>query len=95
MKNNFMDYLHAVRATVTNSSRATNPANCEVLITHREIWTRATRAAARKATADGVNGIAVNEKNGDFYIFQISGYTPERGLYCDLLDRNGHTVKAF
>jgi hypothetical protein len=63
--------------------------------TAREIWSKAPRAAARKATAEGVNGISIDETGGRFYIFQISGYTPDRGLYCDLLNEAGEVVKSI
>ncbi len=92
---NFNDLLHTVKASTTNSTRSTSPLDCQAIITHREIWTRAPRAAAKKATADGVNAIALDETAGRFYIFQVSGYTPERGLYCDLLDETGRTVESY
>ena len=93
---NFNDYMHAVSAHVTRgSNRRTDPRDNSAFITHREIWSKAPRAAARKATAEGVNGIAVNEDGGKFYIFHISGYTPERGLFCDCLNEAGQVVKTF
>lgn len=95
MEVSFFDYLHAVTASVVNSKRKVNPLNCEVFITHREIWTRAPKAAARKATAEGVNGISLDEKEGRFFIFQISGYNRERGLYCDLLDEAGRVIESY
>ena len=90
----FMYYLQSVRATVTNSKRYTDPRTNETYISHREIWTRAPRAAARKATAEGVTGIVLDETGGRFYIFQVSGYTRERGLYCDMLNESGQVVTA-
>ena len=95
MKNNFFDYLHATRASLKNSDRRTDPRDNSAFLTHREIWSRATKAAARKATADGVNGIALDETGGRFYIFQISGYTPERGIFCDILNEAGQVVKTY
>lgn len=35
-----------------------------------------------KINWDGVNGVIINED--DNIIFQASGYTPDRGLFCDL-----------
>ena len=84
-----------IRCSATNSTRAKNPMNGESYTTAREIWTRAPRAAARKATAEGVNGIAIDESGGGFFIIQISGYTPERGLYCDMLDESGRVVASY
>lgn len=63
--------------------------------TAREIWSKAPAAAARKATAEGVNGISIDETGGKFFIYQISGYTHERGLYCDLLNEAGEVVKSI
>lgn len=87
--------MHFVTATTDSQERYTNPLNCESYITYKEIWTKAPKATARKATAKGVNHITIKETDGDFYIFQISGYTPERGIYCDLLDRSGRVVKTY
>lgn len=84
-----------ITASVRNSDRARDPRNCQAYTTAREIWKKAPRAAARKATAPGVNGIALDETGGKFFIFQISGYTPERGLYCDLLNERGQVVKSY
>lgn len=92
MNNEIFDFVHSVRASFQNSERRVNPCNCETLITHREIWQRAPKAAARKATADGVIGICLDEKDGGFYIFQIGGYTRERGAFCDMLDEKGRVV---
>lgn len=75
--------------------RRTNCMTGDSYTTAREIWSRATRAAARKATAEGVNGISIDETGGRFYIFQISGYTPDRGMYCDLLNEAGQVVQSI
>lgn len=75
--------------------RRTNCMTGDSYTTAREIWSKATRAAARKATAEGVNGISIDETGGRFYIFQISGYTPDRGMFCDLLNEAGQVVKTY
>lgn len=75
--------------------RRTNCMTGDSYTTAREIWRRAPRAAARKATAEGVNGISIDETGGRFYIFQISGYTPDRGMFCDLLNEAGQVVKTY
>lgn len=83
------DYLHTVTASCIDPHRSVSYLNGYSYVTHKEIWARATKAAARKATADGVNHICIDETGGKFYIFQISGYTPDRGMFCDLLDEQG------
>ena len=88
----WMDYLHSVTAHCIDPHRSIDPRNNEAYVTHREIWTRAPKAIARKATADGVNHICIDESNGQFRIFQISGYTPDRGLFVDMLDENGKVI---
>ena len=52
--------------------RRTNCMTGDSYTTAREIWSKAPRAAARKATAEGVNGISIDETGRRFYIFQIS-----------------------
>ena len=94
VKLTWMDYLHSVKATCISPRRSVSYLDNMANVTHREIWTRAPRAAARKATAAGVNCIAIDETGGGFRIFQISGYTPERGLYCDCLDESGRVIKT-
>ena len=84
-----------INASVRNSDRARDPRNCNAYTTAREIWSKAPKAAARKATAPGVNGICLDETGGRFYIFQISGYTRERGLFCDVLDEAGRVVSSY
>ena len=79
----------------TSDTRYLSPIDCECFISHREIWSKAPKASARKATAEGVNWIAVKEKDGDFYIFQVSGYTMDRGLFCDMLDRSGRVINTI
>lgn len=79
----------------TSDTRYSDPRDCECLISHREIWQKAPKAAARKATAEGVNWIAIKEKGGDFFIYQVGGYTRDRGLFCDLLDRSGRVVDSI
>lgn len=81
-----------MRAHVINSDRYIDPVDNTAYIDPAEIWERTTKAAARKATAPDVNYIAVDEKNGGFYIFQVSGYSIDRGLYCDLLDHEGRVI---
>lgn len=81
-----------MRAHVINSTRYIDPVDNTAYIDPVEIWKRTTKAAARKATAPDVNNIAVDEKDGGFYIFQVSGYNTDRGLYCDLLNREGRVI---
>ena len=84
------DLFHSVKATTDSPSRAIDPRNCECSISHREIWQKAaTKAMARKATAPGVDWIAVHEESGKMYIYQVAGYTYTRGLFCDCLNRQG------
>jgi hypothetical protein len=90
-----MDYLYSVKASCVEPHRAVSYIDNQADVTHREIWTRAPRATARKATASGVNHIALDETDGQFFIFQISGYTKERGLYCDLLDKAGRVIETY
>ena len=69
--------------------------NCYALIEDLEIWRRAPKAAARKATAPGVIGFAAKAlPDGGLFIYQISGYTPERGAYCDYLNEKGQRIDA-
>ena len=79
----------------SNGDRWTDCRNGNSYTTAREIWSKSPRAAARKATAEGVNGISIDETGGRFYIFQISGYTPDRGMFCDLLNEAGQVVKTY
>lgn len=79
----------------SNGDRWRDCRNGDSYTTAREIWSKAPRAAARKATAEGVNGISIDETGGLFYIFQISGYTPDRGMFCDLLNEAGQVVKTY
>ena len=60
--------------------------------TAREIWSKAPKAAARKATADGVQSLCIDDTEGKFYIYQRSGWTTIRGVYCDLLDEKSRIV---
>ena len=70
--------------------RYLNQLTHDFYITDREIWKRAeNKAAARKATAEGVNHVCIDNQNGKFYIFQVSGYTTEKGLFNYLLDEKG------
>lgn len=61
------------------------------LTTAAEIWKNATtKAAARKATADGVRSCAaVIQPGGKWFIYQLSGSTSSRGLFSDYLNENG------
>ena len=81
------------KAHTNSRKRYIDCLNGQAYISDREIWSRAPKAVARKATAEGVNGIAIDEENGAFRIFQVSGYTRERGLFCDLLDEKGRCIK--
>ena len=70
--------------------RYLNQLTHDFYITDREIWKRAeNKAAARKATQEGVNHICIDNHDGKFYIFQVSGHTPEKGIFCYLLDEAG------
>ena len=83
---------NVIKCYSNNGNRYKSPLNSDSFISCREIWERAIQAAARKATAAGVNWIAIDESNGDFYIYQISGYTPDLGLFNYSLDRNGNII---
>ena len=78
-----------------DDGRTADPRNGDQYTTAREIYTKAPKAAARKATRQGVNGLSIKTTGNRFYIFQISGYTPERGLFCDLLNEAGQVVKTY
>ena len=78
-----------------DDGRAVNYCTGNSYTTAREIWSKSPKAAARKATAPGVNHLAIKVVNGSFRIYQISGYTPEKGLYCDLLNEKGQVVKTY
>lgn len=39
-----------------------------------------------------VNGLAIDTSDDEFYVFQITGYSQEKGLYCYLLDKDGNIV---
>lgn len=82
-----------IKCTTRGGDRWTDCRTCESFTTAREIWSKAPAAAARKATADGVIGLAIDESGGRFYIYQVSGYTPDRGAFCDLLNEAGQVVK--
>ena len=77
---------------ITNGDRYKNPCTCEAVVTAREIWEKSPRATARKATMDGVNQICIDEAGGRFYVYQISGYSRDAGLFCLLLDEAGRVV---
>lgn len=92
MSNNFFnDLMHSVKAT--SDKRYADPRDCECIISHREIWKKAPKAMARKATAPGVNWIAIHEIGNNIVVYQVAGYTPDRGLFCDLLDDNGRVIE--
>lgn len=91
--NFFNDLLHTIEAH-TNGERRTDARTNTAHISAREIWTKAPKAAARKATADGVTSICVDETNNRFFIYQISGYTPEKGLFWALLDEAGRITET-
>lgn len=59
-------------------------------ISRQEFWRRFPKAVARKVTAKGVNHFGVNLK--DNRIFFVSGYTPEKGMFCDELDEKGRVI---
>lgn len=77
-----------------DDGRRANPTNGDQYTTAREIWSKAPRAAARKATAPGVNAVCIKATAGKFHIFQISGYTTERGLFCDMLNTRGEVIET-
>lgn len=89
--------MQILRAYHKNEESRQNCQTCEILTTAREVWTRSTtRAAARKATAPGVIGYAAEAlPGGDLFIFQVSGYTPTRGAYCDILNERGQVIKTY
>jgi hypothetical protein len=78
-----------------DDGRYADPRNCNQYTTAREIWKKSNRAAARKATADGVNQIAIKATGNRFYIYQISGYTMEKGLFCYNLNESGQIIKSY
>ena len=89
--------MQILKAYHKNEEARQNCQTCEILVNAREVWTRATtRAAARKATAPGVIGYAAEAlPGGDLFIFQVSGYTPTRGAYCDILNEHGQVIKTY
>lgn len=88
---------HILRATIKGEEARQDCRTCEILTTAREVWTRATtKAAARKATAPGVIGYTAEAlPGGQLFIFQVSGYTPTRGAYCDMLNERGQVIKTY
>ena len=84
--------MKRVKATSNSNYRYADPRDCECFISYREIWQKAPRATARKVTNESVNWIAIDESDGDFYIFQIAGYSHDRGLFNYQLDRNGRII---
>lgn len=78
-----------------DDGRTANPLNCDQYTTAREIWTKAPAAAARKATAPGVNHLCIKATANSFFIYLIGGYTPERGLFCDMLNEAGQIIKTY
>jgi len=86
-----MFFDKCVNASTNSDKRYISPLDCECYISHREIWSKAPKAAARKATMPGVNWIAVDESDG-FYIYQVSGYTQESGMFCYNLDKEGRII---
>jgi len=92
---NFNDLLHTVKAHTNSKTRHINPCTCETLISHREIWEKAPKAVARKVTRDGVNSICIDESQGQFTVYQCSGYTRDEGLFCYYIDEKGRTTKAI
>lgn len=78
-----------------DDGRTENTLNGDQYTTAREIWTKAPRAQARKATAKGVQGVAIHATGKKFHIFQVSGYTPERGIFCDMLNEDGKVIKTY
>lgn len=78
----FRDCVTAISGVDQNGNR--------IFITKRELWRRFPKAVARKVTAEGVNHFGVNfEENRVFF---ISGYTHDRGLFCDELDAEGRVI---
>lgn len=78
----FKDYATAISGVDQNGNK--------IFITQRELWRRFPKAVARKVTAKGVNHFGVNLK--DNRIFFVSGYTPEKGMFCDELDEKGRVI---
>ncbi len=81
-----------IKCSSNNGNRYKSPLNGDSFISCREIWARAIPAAARKATATGVNWIAIDEDNGKFYIYQVSGYTHDSGLFNFRLNEKGQII---
>lgn len=86
--------MQTITARTDNPNRYKDPRTGEAIITAGELWTKAPKAAARKATAEGVHNIAVHEHGKTIFIYQICGFTPSRGLYCDILNESGQVVKT-
>lgn len=84
--------MDIVKCSTNNKDRHISCLDNETYITYREIREKAIPAVAEKATANGVNWIAIDESNGDFYIYQISGYVPDLGLFNYCLDRSGNII---
>ena len=83
-----MDYIKA-----TSNKRYTSPRDCECFISLREIRGKASPTAVEKITGiPGVNWIAVDEEDGDFFIYQFSGYNADLGRFNYSLDRNGNII---
>lgn len=76
------NYFNTITATVTGNKDGIyiKPSNNETHIDPR----KATNYKSIDMT--GVNHACINRaEDGTFYIFQISGYTPEKGLFCELI----------
>lgn len=74
-------YFNCVSASVTGCTEGIyiNPCNNETHIDPR----KATNA--EKVNLDGVNHVCIDRAaDGNFYIFQASGYTPDRGAFLDM-----------
>lgn len=74
-------YFNSVSASVTGCKEGIyiNPRNCEARINIKD----ATNAD--KINSEGVTHVCINRAtNGTFYIFQASGYTPDKGMFIDM-----------
>lgn len=89
---NFLDYEFYKPAHVTGNKEGIyiNPCNCEALLDIREA------ANFNNIDFTGCNDIAVNRnESGNFYIFQVSGYTYEEGLFCHMIPEKPTSKKDY
>lgn len=81
-----------ITASVTGNKKDIfiNPSNCEACINPY----KATNAGI--IDFKGVNHAAINrDKDGSFYIFQTSGYTYDKGMFCDMYSPTEYIKRAI